>query len=178
MHHISITGLVGTPFRLFFLAALFSLSCCSQNFTVSVNNQAVFDPTGRLYAGDLADPDLQGCLNIAMQQQGIENAGLLQVLSCANSRVETLANIEQLAELRFLDVNNNRIRDISPLRGLQNLSGLNLANNGFNDISPLLSMTTLTSVNLLGNNELPCLQLQTLEDRLGSNLSRPASCQN
>ena len=178
MNHKSITGLVSPPFRLFFLATLFSLGSCSHNFTVSVNNQAVFDPTGRLYAGDLADSDLQGCLNIAMQQQGIENAGLLQVLSCANSSVETLANIAQLGELRFLDVNNNRIRDISPLRGLRNLSGLNLANNRINDISPLLSMTTLTSVNLLGNNDLPCQQLQTLEDRLGSNLSRPASCQN
>ena len=178
MNHRSVTGLFRTQLRPCFLAALLSLASCSQNFTVSVNNQAVFDPTGRLYAGDLADPDLQGCLNIAMQQQGIENAGLMQVLSCANSAVETLANIPQLAELRFLDVNNNRIRDISPLRGLRNLSGLNLANNRINDISPLLSMTTLTSVNLLGNNELPCQQLQTLEDRLGSNLSRPASCQN
>jgi len=152
MNHKSVNGLFRTPLRPYFLAALLSLGSCSQNFTVSVNNQAVFDPTGRLYAGDLADPDLQGCLNIAMQQQSIENAALLQVLSCANSAVETLANIPQLAELRFLDVNNN--------------------------ISPLLNMTTLTSANLLGNNDLPCQQLQTLEDRLGSSLSRPASCQN
>lgn len=159
-------------------ALLVLLAACSQSFTVSVNNQAVFDPNGRLFNGDLADPDLQGCVNIAMQQQSIQNAQLLRVLSCGNSEVETLANIEQLTQLRFLDLSNNLIRDVSPLQDLRLLGGLNLMNNAITDISPLLAMTNLASVNLVGNNNIPCSQLLSLEERLGSNMSRPDSCRS
>ncbi|MFT4815357.1 MAG: Leucine-rich repeat (LRR) protein [Pseudohongiellaceae bacterium] len=164
--------------RLVAAALLISISACSQNYTVSVNNQAVFDPTGRLFNGDLADPDLQGCVNIAMQQQNLQNAELLRVLSCGNSEVETVEAIEQLTQLRFLDLSNNFIRDISPLQGLRSLGGLNLMNNEITDISPLLNMANLASLNLVGNNDIPCQQLLTLEARLGSNLSRPDSCRD
>ena len=164
--------------RLVATALLISISACSQNYTVSVNNQAVFDPTGRLFNGDLADPDLQGCVNIAMQQQNLQNAELLRVLSCGSSEVETVEAIEQLTQLRFLDLSNNFIRDISPLQGLRSLGGLNLMNNEITDISPLLNMANLASLNLVGNNDIPCQQLLTLEARLGSNLSRPDSCRN
>lgn len=157
---------------------LLFISACSQNFTVSVNNQAVFDPTGRLFNGELADPDLQGCVNIAMQQQSTQNAELLRVLSCGSSEVETVEAIGQLTQLRFLDLSNNLIRDLSPLQGLRLLGGLNLMNNEITDIGPLLNMTNLASVNLVGNNNIACQQLLALEDRLGSNLSRPQSCRN
>ncbi|MDA0279271.1 MAG: hypothetical protein O3C29_02330 [Proteobacteria bacterium] len=164
--------------RLVAAALLISISACSQNYTVSVNNQAVFDPTGRLFNGDLADPDLQGCVNIAMQQQNLQNAELLRVLSCGSSEVETVEAIEQLTQLRFLDLSNNFIRDISPLQGLRSLGGLNLMNNEIADISPLLNMANLASINLVGNNNIPCQQLLILEARLGSNLSGPDSCRN
>lgn len=158
-------------------AALLFLAACS-NYTVSVNNQAVFDPTGRLFNGELADPDLQGCVNIAMQQQNTQNAEMLRVLSCGNSEVETLDNIEQLAQLRFLDLSNNRVRELAPLAGLRSLGGLNLMNNSITDIGTLLNMNNLASVNLVGNNNISCQQLLSLENRLGDNLSRPTSCRN
>lgn len=169
------------PFRgswLLFTTMLLVLSTCSQNYTVSVNNQAVFDPTGRLFNGDLTDPDLQGCVNIAMQQQSIQNAELLRVVSCGNSQVQSLENIGQLTQLRFLDVSNNLIRDLSPLQELRVLGGLNLMNNAISDISPLLNMSNLASVNLTGNNNISCQQLQTLGNRLGTNLTRPERCRS
>lgn len=151
---------------------------CSQEFTISVNNQAIFDPEGRLFTGQLTDPDLQGCVNLAVQQQGLQNAALLTVLSCANSEVGDLGNISQLAQLRFLDLGNNNISNITPLEDLTQLGGLNLMNNAITDIIVLLDMPTLASVSLVGNNEIPCDQLQQLEARLGDNLSSPLSCRN
>ena len=164
--------------KLLAAALLILLSACSHNYTVSVNNQAVFDPTGRLFNADLADADLQGCVNIAIQQQNVQNVESLRVLSCGNSKVETLGNIEQLAQLRFLDLSDNRIRELSPLLGLKLLGGLNLMNNFIVDISPLLQMTTLASVNLVGNNNIPCQQLLALEERLGKKLNPPVSCRD
>lgn len=160
------------------MVVFFGLSSCSQNFTVSVNDQAVFDPTGRSFSGQLPDPDLQGCVNIALQQQEVETAGLLQVLSCADSEVETLDDIAVLSQLRFLDLRNNSIRNVTPLEELGFLAGLNLMNNSVNDIGSLLSMATLVSVNLSGNNDIPCQQLQILADRLGNKLIQPDNCRS
>ena len=161
-------------------AALFSstllLAAC--NYTVAVNNQPVFDPSGRLFNGQLADADLQGCVNIAMQQQNVENAGLLRVLSCSNSEVTDLGNIDKLSQLRFIDLSNNAIRDLSALQRLRSLGGLNLMNNAITDISPLLNMPNLANVNLVGNSGISCDQLQALEARLGNNLTRPQSCRS
>ena len=158
--------------------ALFLISACSQNYTVAVNDQPVFDPRGRLFNGQLADADLQGCVNIAMQQQNVQNAGLLRVLSCTNSEVRSLANIEQLAQLRFMDLSNNNIRDLSPLQRLRSLGGLNLMNNAITDISPLLNMPNLANINLVGNNGIPCEQLQSLGARLRNNLTHPERCRS
>lgn len=154
------------------------LLICGCNYTVAVNNQAIYDPTGRLFDGQLADADLQGCVNIAMQQQNIQNASLLQVLSCSNSQVNSLENIDQLTRLRFVDLSNNNIRDLSALQRLRSLGGLNLMNNAITDISPLLNMPNLANVNLVGNDGISCDQLQALGARLGNNLTRPAQCRS
>ena len=164
--------------RILAVALLFLLPACSHNYSFSVNNQAVFDPTGRLSNAELADPVLQGCVNIAIQQQNVQNLESLRVLSCGNSEVKTLKNIEKLAQLRFLDLSNNRIRELSSLTGLSLLGGLNLMNNAIVDTSPLLQMANLVSVNLVGNYNIPCQQLRTLKDRLGNNLNPPESCRN
>lgn len=172
------TSLPQSCIKALFLCAALLASACSQNYTVAVNNQAVFDPTGRLPSGRLADADLQGCVNIAMQQQGIQNAGSLSILSCANSEVNDLSNIAQLAQLRFLDVSNNTIRNLTPLLGLRSLGGLNLTNNVITDIGPLLNMPNLATVNLSGNDGIACQQLQALAQRLGNNLTRPERCRS
>ncbi len=160
------------------ICATLLAGACSQNYTVAVNNQPVFDPTGRLFDGQLADADLQGCVNIAMQQQNVQNAGLLSVLSCTNSEVGSLANIGQLTQLRFVDLSNNNIRDLSALQRLRTLGGLNLMNNAITDIGPLLNMPNLVNVNLAGNNGISCEQLQVLGERLRNNLTRPERCRS
>ena len=153
-------------------------SQCAQQFTVSVNNQAVFDPTGRLLNQQVLDSSLQGCINLAVHQQDMNSANELTVLSCANSQVAALENIEQLSQLRFLDLANNSISNLTPLEQLSQLAGLNLTNNVITDISPLFNIASLSSVSLSGNNSIACQQLEALESKLGDNLTRPASCRN
>lgn len=163
--------------RLFMLCLLL-LTGCGQNYSVSVNNQPVYDPTGRSTSGEVSDADLQGCINLAMQQQGVQNQQEITVLSCANSQIRVLDNIGRLSRLRFLDLGNNVISNITPLEELSTLGGLNLANNAITDISPLLNMQSLASVSLLGNNNIPCDQLSALRARLGNNLTAPERCRN
>lgn len=162
------------PLLLLFLL----LPGCGQNYSVSVNNQPVYDPTGRSISGEVSDADLQGCINLAMQQQGVQNQADLTILSCANAQIRVLDNIGRLRRLRFLDLGNNAISNITPLEDLPTLGGLNLANNAITDISPLLNMQSLASVSLLGNNNIPCDQLSALGARLGNNLTAPQRCRN
>jgi hypothetical protein len=154
------------------------ISSCSQQYTVSVNDQAVFDPGGRLFSGQVVDPDLQGCINLALRQQRLNDATELRVLSCPNSEIENLGSISQLGQLRFLDLGGNNISNVTPLEELPLLSGLNLANNQILDIGPLLNIAALTSLNLQGNDDIPCSQLDLLIVKLRANLTPPENCRN
>ncbi len=159
------------------LIVLLWLEACSQPYTISVNNQAVFDPSGRLIDATTIDADLQGCINLALQQQALNSLAELTVLSCANSNIRNIENIGQLSQLRFLDLSNNSISNITPLEDLKALGGLSLVNNRIYDIAPLFNMPGLSSVSLLGNDNIPCQQLNQLRSRLGTNLDAPLTCQ-
>lgn len=155
-----------------------ALLSCARPLTVSVNDQAVYDPRGRIIGSQALDADLQGCINLAMEQQQVNSPAELRVLSCANSEIRNLANIGRLQRLRFLDLSNNNIANLTPLEELPNLSALSLVNNRITDIGPLLNIQSLTSVSLLGNNTIPCQQLSQLRQILGNNLTPPDSCRN
>ena len=152
------------------------LTACSNPYTESINNNAVFDPQDRLYTGEVRNADLQGCINFALRQQKIESEDQLQVLACANSEVTDLANISRLENLRFIDLGKNRISNLTPLERLDRLSGLNLSNNLIEDISPLLRIKTLRSLNLSGNNAIPCQDIAELARRMGANFTPPTAC--
>lgn len=164
--------LIATPL------ALWLFSSCSSEFVVSINEQVVYDPEGRFQVSEVSDADLQGCVNLAIQQQNARSAAELGTLSCANSEISNLENIDALASLRFLDLGNNNISNITPLENLSMLRGLNLVNNQVSDIGPLFNMSNLSSVNLLGNNDIACNELQALQEHLGSNLIEPEICEN
>lgn len=160
------------------LLVLAMTTACSQQFAVSVNNKAVFDPNSRLPSNEAVNANLQGCINLAMRQQLVDQPSQLSVLSCANSEITALDNIGQLSSLRFLDLGDNNIVNVTPLENLTMLGGLNLANNDITDINPLINLRSLVSVSLEGNNNIPCSQLQLLENRLKENLTKPSNCEN
>ena len=154
------------------------LTACSSSLVVTINQQAVYDPGGRLVLGEVADADLQGCINLALQQQGKETPSEITALSCANAEINTLDNIKALSGLRFLDLGNNNLSNITPLEELISIGGVNLANNRITDIGPLFNMPSLTSVNLSGNQGIACEELDELQRKLGTKLILPRNCKD
>jgi len=154
------------------------LSTCATKFQVTLNNQQVYNPTTGAGASQITDADLQGCINLALSQQGLNNPTEITVLSCANANISSVDGIIQLRQLRFLDLGGNNISNLTPIRVLSQLAGLNVADNPIIDIAPLLSMSGLSNVNLHGNDDIPCSQLDILRQRLGDNLTEPDTCQN
>ena len=157
-------------------AVTLALLSCARPLTVSVNDQAVYDPRGRIIGSQALDADLQGCINLALRQQNLSNPSEITALSCANSEIQTLDNIGLLSRLRFLDVSGNQITNITPLEALPELSGINLANNQIAEIGPLFNLPSLTSVLMEGNDAIPCTQLRLLQQKLERTFSMPSRC--
>lgn len=162
---------------LLLLAPAAVLAACGQNYSVSVNDRAIFDPTGRLPTGEVTDANLQGCINFALAQQDLQSAAELPVLSCPGSDIRSLEAITVLEQVRFLDLGNNGISNVTPLEDLPLLSAVNLSNNAITDAGPLLNVENLISLNLQGNDAIPCSQVASLRERLGENLLAPDGCE-
>ena len=154
------------------------VSACSSPLVITINEQAIYDPEGRLLIGGVSDADLQGCINLALQQQNKSDPSELTILSCANAEISNLDNIDTLPNLRFLDLGNNNLTKITPLEDLNVLGGVNLANNQIKDVGPLFNVPNLSSVNLSGNDNIDCGDLDSLQQKFGPNLSRPRTCSN
>ena len=161
--------------NLILLASILLIGCASP-IVVSINEQPIYDPSGRIRQGEVLDADLQGCINLALQQHNIDLPSELSALSCADARITDLEKISQLAKLRFLDLGGNNITNITPLEDLPILSGLNLKDNQIRDITPLLNIPNLTSVNLRGNDRISCSELSRLESRAGLSIVAPDIC--
>lgn len=165
--------------RILPVAALLALlGACGQHYSISVNDRAVFDPTGRLPAGEVADPNLQGCINFALVQRELRGAAELPALSCAGSDIRSLEAIAVLERVRFLDLGDNGIGNVTPLEDLPLLSAVDLSNNAIADAGPLLNIKNLMSLNLQGNDAIPCSQIAALRERLGENLLAPDGCES
>ena len=163
-------------FRYLILLTCILIIGCTNQIVVSINEQPIYDPSGRLRQGEVLDADLQGCINLALQQQNIDFPSELSALSCADAQITDLEKISQLVKLRFLDLGGNNINNITPLEELSILSGLNLKDNQIRDITPLLNMPNLTSVNLQGNDGISCSELNRLESRSGLSVAAPDTC--
>ena len=161
--------------NLILLASILLIGCASP-IVVSINEQPIYDPSGRIRQGEVLDADLQGCINLALQQHNTNLPSELSALSCADAQITDLGKISQLAKLRFLDLGGNNITNITPLEELPILSGLNLKDNQIRDITPLLNMPNLNSVNLQGNNRISCSELSRLKGRSGLSVVVPDTC--
>ena len=76
----------------------------------------------------------------------------INTLIAENSRIVSLAGIEDLTGLMDLRLANNSITDISPLSGLTSLTLLVLSNNSITDISALSGLTNLESLFIQNNS--------------------------
>lgn len=158
------------------LVVLVGLAGCGRKFSVSVNEQMLYDPRPGRSLVTVADAGLQSCINVLVRDRAITDPAMVQVLACPALEIESLAGIGQLQNLRFLDIGGNLLTNLDGLGSLRNLSSVNAPENRLQDVSALLEITTLSSAVLNGNHQIPCVQLESLTARLGSNLLKSEMC--
>lgn len=159
---------------LIFLSILI-LSACGR-YAVTLNEQTLYDPRDGLAQGRFADPGLQACITLALQQENIDEMSQIQALNCAGMEIRSLEGVEALSNLQIIDVSQNRLVHLDALRRSNRLRVVNASDNPLNDISGLQGISTLNAAILRGATGIPCQQLERLSQRLGENLTRPENC--
>lgn len=159
------------------LAILILLTGCSRQFAFSVNNNVLYDPRPNSYV-IVEDPGLQSCINLALQQQGGGDPATIRILTCPYLEIASLTGIFVLENLQYLDLSGNQVENVDPLVRLRRLSSINAPDNQLKDIGGILDIPSLTSAVLRGNPDIPCDQLDELEEKLENSLLRPDSCRN
>ncbi|MDP3517408.1 MAG: hypothetical protein Q8S94_09605 [Pseudohongiella sp.] len=155
---------------------LLLLTGCGRKFSVSVNDQMLYDPRPGNTRVVVADAGLQSCINVLMRQRELTEADQIQVLACPLLEIESLAGIGQLVNLRFLDLAGNQLVNLDGVADLKGLSSINAPDNRLQDISAILQIPTLSSAVMTGNLSIPCNQLAVLRDKLDNSLLAPESC--
>lgn len=157
-------------------SAVLVLTSCGRKFSISVNEQMLYDPRPGNTRVVVADAGLQSCINVLMRERNLTDAEQIQVLACPLLEIESLAGIDQLVNLRFLDLAGNQLVNLDGLAGAKNLSSINAPDNRLQDISAILHIPTLSSAVMTGNQLIPCTQLQALQAKLDNSLLPPARC--
>src|SRR5690606_32238404 len=126
--------------------------------------------------GVLQDANFQGCLNQVLNNTEDRDPALVTTLACPEAGISSLIGIDALSNLEQLDLGGNAITDLSPLSRLRNLRVLNLRDNSVRSVTALMNLPLLRIISLQGNDNIPCRQLDNLQDKVGNTLNRPLSC--
>jgi Leucine-rich repeat (LRR) protein len=147
--------------RVLFLGAIALLFACG-SYDVELNDNIVYSPTKLYQASSIEDPALLGCVNAAIQEQGVNHAKALTTLLCPSGDIRSLAGLEQFKNLQQLGLSQNKIQSIAPLTQLRKLSQLDLRENSVSSVTALQSLPLLKLIKLQGNVDLDCDSLGAL----------------
>lgn len=153
-------------FRLLVLIALspivgLVLAGC-QGYEVSVNDRKIYSPLPLLTNFEVADRNLQHCLDQHIEDGHITQAQELTHLNCSHAGIRDLSGLALFSHLEALDLSDNQLIRIDELSKLGRLRYLNLANNQLTQAAPLLSLLRLAEADLRGNPTLDCRDLEQL----------------
>lgn len=157
-------------------AGLLMLNSCARQFSVSVNQNVLYDPRPSSGLIRVDDPGLQSCINVTVRQRDVSDIADITVLACPQLEITSLAGLEAVSSLRFIDLAGNELETLDGLRRMERLTSVNAPDNQLKDISGILVLNTLTSAVLTGNPDIPCDQLEGLQQKLGQNLIRSPQC--
>lgn len=160
------------------LTTLFSavlLSACT-GYSVSVNDNPVYNPPTLFTDFRLVDSALHDCVQQTIEDRQITQASQLTQLNCSSAGIETLEGISAFPALRAISLKDNAITDLSYLKPLSRLEILLLEDNDVKSAAPLLTLLRLEELELSGNTSLACGDAQQLKDNSEGEVTLPQHC--
>ncbi|WP_347331226.1 leucine-rich repeat domain-containing protein [Marinimicrobium locisalis] len=160
------------------LTTLFSamlLNACA-GYSVSVNDNPVYNPPTLFTDFRLVDGALHDCVQQTIEDQTITQASQLTQLNCSSAGIETLEGLSAFPALRALSLKDNAITELRPLKPLSRLEILLLEDNDIRSAEPLLALLRLKELDLSGNTNLACGDAQQLKDHSEGEITLPEHC--
>lgn len=155
-HSTAYFSLIARPLL---LGLLFILAGCSR-YSVSLNDNVVYEPPSLFSEFLVQDPALSSCIKSTIAENNIHSAEQLHRLVCPAGSIATLDGIELFDQIEYLGLAGNRLISLAPIAALTQLKQVDLSDNKVEDFSLLLSLKELSFLNAKGNVEAQCESLQ------------------
>lgn len=148
---------------------ILTMTACSR-YSISVNDNVVYEPPTLFHAFNTPDDSLRQCINNTIEEGRLTSAEQLKQLVCPTGHIVELQGIETFMNIEQLGLANNAISSIAPLEKLPHLKQLNLSNNDIRDFSVIFQLKELVYLNVEGNNHANCDSLVQREQRFEINM--------
>lgn len=162
--HLSLVSLAG------------ALLCACQGYEITLNEREIYAPAPALTQFQLADSNLQNCIDQTIKDENITAVAQLTQLSCTHAGIKSLSGLSFFSGLEALNLSDNNIEDIAPLAKIGRLKVLLLANNQVQGTDAVLSLLKLQTLDLRGNPKLVCVDLARLVKQSPAAIDLPEHC--
>ncbi len=150
----------------------FGLASCA-DYSISVNDNTVYDPPKIFTQFRVADSNLQRCIDETIKEEKITNAKQLRNLQCPNKDIQVLDGLAIFSELKILGLAGNPLKNIDDVAALKLLEQLDLQASGTIQLTKISGLK-LDYLNLSENPDLHCDDFQQLMDI--KSLIKPEHC--
>jgi Leucine-rich repeat (LRR) protein len=149
-----------------------------EGYSFTLNERSLYEPPRLLTDYAIEDRALADCVQQAIEDGRITEAGQLEDLNCTRAGIHSLAGLESFANLKRLGLDGNAIADLAPLAGMTQLQMLQLRDNALRGYHPVMCAAPAKTLALAGNDDFACADLERLR-ACGATLSDvPAPCRD
>ncbi len=164
----------GTIFKGIMACVIYTVITSCSRYSVSVNNNVVYEPPGLFSNYIVKDPSLASCIDATIAENNLTAAEQLQRLVCPPGEIISLEGIESFTAIEYLGLENNQIVDLHPISALSQIKQLNVKDNDIRNFTPATSLERLKFLDSHGNIHANCDSLKTTRKTLTIKL--PSHC--
>lgn len=157
------------------IAGSIFLSAC-KGYQLTFNETVVRSPAPLYTNFQVADRNLQVCLDQAIKDAEATAPDQLIQLNCSHAGIETLEGLQAFHNLQQINLSHNQLSDLKPLGQMGRVQLLLLSNNNLKSIPEILTLPRLERLELDNNSELYCDDVHQLQQNYKGELAMPAHC--
>ncbi len=146
---------------------------CSR-YSVTVNDNLVYQPPGLFRDYIVKDPALAACVSATITENNLTGAEQLLKLVCPPGSILDLDGIASFPAIEYLGLANNKVTDLQPVSMLTQIKQLNVKNNDIRSFTPVISLKQLNFLDAQGNIHANCDSLKDNQETLKIKL--PSHC--
>jgi hypothetical protein len=159
------------------LVATTLLTGACSKYQLTLNERVMYSPAPLFTKFSTADRQLKTCLDQAIADAQVTNAGDLKQLICTHAGLTSLQGLEIFTGLELLHLAHNKLQTVEAIARLPQLQEVSLSANQLQQVPEILLLEKLTMLDLTENAELSCADIAQFRERYEGELKAPEQCQ-